>query len=226
MNKHSSQNKNEQAVVLVHGLWMSRWTFGFIARHLQSQGYKVYRFGYKTTGKPMAFNISKLQAFVNSRTEDTVHLVVHSMGGILSMRTLPVIKKDGKLIMLGSPINGSQAAKAMGKKKWTSWMLNHATEPLENGVVDPQVFRESWMIAGTSNSIGIARIVTKLPKPNDGTVAMVETQADWINHHSTENTNHFRMLFHKKINKSITRFLSENNSEKTSVDTTKNNTEE
>ncbi len=109
--------------------------------------------------------------------------------------------------MLGSPINGSQASKAMSKKKWTSWMLKHATEPLTNGVVDPKALRSSMMIAGTSNSIGIARLVTKLPEPNDGTVAMHETQADWINLHTTENTNHFRMLFHKKIKNKISNFL-------------------
>lgn len=197
----------QQAVVLVHGLWMNRWTFGWIAKHLETKGYKVYRFGYKTTTRPFAFNMQKLKAFVNSRKEKTVHLVVHSMGGILSMRSLPEIRKQGKLVMLGSPINGSQAANAMGQKKWTAWILKHAKEPLQNGVVAPDVFRESLMIAGTSNSIGIARIVIKLPEPNDGTVALVETQADWIDHHVTENTNHFRMLFHKRIKQKIYDFL-------------------
>ena len=199
----------EQAVVLVHGLWMSRWSFAFIAKYLRNHGYQVYRFGYKTTTRPFDFNIEKLTAFVNSRKEGTVHMVVHSMGGILSMRSLPMIRKTGKLIMLGSPINGSRAARAMSEKKWSSWMLKYATEPLTNGVVNPQVFRESYMIAGTSNSIGIARLVTKLPKPNDGTVALDETQADWIDIHTTENTNHFRMLFHPKVKKRIAQFLTQ-----------------
>ena len=186
MNKNS-----EQAIVLVHGLWMSRWSFFSIAKHLQALGYVVYRFAYKTSSRPFEFNQQKLKAFVNSRAEKTVHLVVHSMGGILSMRTLPSLRKPGKLVMLASPINGSQAAKAMKTKRWSSWLLNYASEPLENGVVNPRVFRESCMIAGTSNSIGIARLVTKLPKPNDGTVALEETKAEWINKHCTEieNTN-------------------------------------
>jgi pimeloyl-ACP methyl ester carboxylesterase len=201
----------QQAVVLVHGLWMSRWSFAFIAKHLQRKGYKIYRFGYATTRKPFAFNMLKLQAFINSRSEQTVHIVAHSMGGILTMRTLPKIKKNGKLVMLGSPVNGSQAAKAMGQKKWSSWMLKYATEPLENGVIDPKVLRESCMVAGTSNSIGISRLVTKLPEPNDGTVALIETQADWINLHTTENTNHFSMLFRKKIQTRISDYLSNNN---------------
>lgn len=205
MNKNS-----EQAIVLVHGLWMSRWSFFSIAKHLQSKGYIVYRFGYKTTSKPFQFNQQKLQAFVNSRKQKIVHLVVHSMGGILSMRTLPSIRKPGKLVMLGSPINGSQAAQAMKNKKWSSWLLKHAAEPLANGVINPTVLRESCMIAGTSNSIGIARLVTKLPKPNDGTVSLQETQAQWINEHCTENTNHFRMLFHKEVKTKISHFLSKN----------------
>lgn len=202
---------SQQAVVLVHGLWMSRWSFAFIAKKLRTQGYKVYRFGYATTSKPFSFNMFKLQAFVNSRTEDIVHIVAHSMGGILTMRSLPQIRKIGKLVMLGSPINGSQAAQAMKYKKWTAWMLNYATEPLENGVKNPTIFRESCMIAGVSNSIGISRLVTKLPHPNDGTVALVETRADWIDHHTTENTNHFSMLFHKNIQQKICTFLSKKN---------------
>ena len=196
----------QQAVVLVHGLWMSRWTFFSIANDLKKQGYKVYRFGWRTTAKPFEFNKQKLQAFVNSRSEETVHMVVHSMGGILTMRTLPNIRKQGKLVMLGSPINGSQAAKAMSQKKWGAWLLNHAIEPLSNGVIEPKVLRYSC----TSNSIGISKLVTKLPEPNDGTVALVETQAPWINHHSTENTNHFRMLFHKNVKIKIKQFLSDN----------------
>lgn len=207
MSKLFSQAKADQAVVLVHGLWMSRWSFASIAKHLKNEGYRVYRFGYRTSSKPFDFNRQKLQAFVNSRTQETVHLVVHSMGGILSMRALPNIRKIGKLVMLGSPIKGSQAARAMSQKKWGAWLLNHAIEPLSNGVVEPIVFRHSCMIAGTSNGIGISKLVTKLPEPNDGTVALVETQADWINCHTTEKTNHFRMLFHKKIKTKISDFL-------------------
>ena len=207
MSNTVSYKRADQAIVLVHGLWMSRWSFISIAKHFKKEGYRVYSFGYKSTTKPFSFNQQKLQAFVNSRTEKTVHLVVHSMGGILSMRSLPYFKKQGKLIMLGSPINGSQAAQAMANKKWTSWMLKHAKEPLENGVINPQVLRLSLMIAGTSKWIGIARLVTKLPEPNDGTVALMETQAEWINQHVIMKTNHFRMLIHKKIKQTMSDFL-------------------
>lgn len=205
--------KTHKAVVLAHGLWMHRWSMSPIARYLKDNGYNVYRFGYKTTTMPFEFNVQKLQAFVNSLEEETVHLVVHSMGGILSMRAMPKIRKNGKLVMLGSPINGSSVAKEMKKKKWCGWMLKHASEPLENGITSPTVLRESLMISGTSGSIGIGRIITKLEEPHDGTVALVDTEADWINYQETADTNHFRMLFHKGIKKRILRFLKEDTHE-------------
>lgn len=198
----------QQAVVLVHGLWMGRWSFASIDKYLSNQGYKVYRFGYATTRRPFDFNVLKLQAFVNSRPEKVVHLVVHSMGGLLSMTSLPKITKTGKLVMLGSPINGSAAAKSLNRMKWSAKLLNHAAEILENGIVDPQAFRHSMMIAGVSNNIAIGCIVTKLAKPHDGTVALIETQAEWVNHNYQFTTNHFKMLFHKGIQKTIGDFLS------------------
>lgn len=202
---------SKTAVVLVHGLWMSRWSLLAIAWNLKKRGFKVYKFKYKTTGKPFNFNIQKFQAYINSLSHETIHIVAHSMGGILSMRSLPGIRKTGKLIMLGSPVNGSQAAKAMNTKWWSKKLLKHAQEPLENGVVNPTVFRQSGMIAGTSNGIGISRFVTRLPEPNDGTVALIETQADWIDEHITVNTNHFRMLFHKQVKSIIRDLLSPTN---------------
>ena len=70
--------KTHKAVVLVHGLWMHRWSLYPIAKYLKDRGYNTYRFGYKTTTQPFDFNMQKLQAFVNSLEEETVHLVVHS----------------------------------------------------------------------------------------------------------------------------------------------------
>ncbi len=130
-----------EAVVLVHGLWMWRWTWFFYRKYLQAKGYNVYVFGYSSTGQPVERSVMQLTALVNSRSEHTVHLVVHSMGGILSMMALPKIIKAGKLMMLGSPINGSQVAKKIKKRGWHKLLLRHATEPLIEGVQNPTTFR-------------------------------------------------------------------------------------
>lgn len=183
----------QEAVVLVHGLWMKRWTWNAYRRLLTEHGFKVYVFGYKTTLQSFQLTMMQLVAFVNSRPESTVHLVVHSMGGILTMRALPKINKPGKLLMLGSPVNGSRVAKKLQKMGWHSGLLKHATEPLTVGVSMPQVVRPSMMIAGTS-PYGLGRIIERRLGPSDGTVAVDETQAEWIDQHETVNSSHFGLL--------------------------------
>lgn len=183
----------QEAVVLVHGLWMKSWTWNTYRRFLESHGYKVYLFGYKTTQQSFELTLTQLTAFVNSRPESTVHLVVHSMGGILTMRALPYIKKSGKLMMLGSPVNGSRVAQKLKKMGWDTGLLKHASEPLTAGVSMPEVLRPSMMIAGTS-PFGLGRLIERRLGVSDGTVGVDETQADWIDQHQTIHSSHMGLL--------------------------------
>ncbi|MCX7553297.1 alpha/beta fold hydrolase [Marinicella sp. S1101] len=196
----------DTAVVLVHGLFMKRWTWSSYRRRLEGSGFKTYTFAYKTTRQSIDLSALQLAAFVNSRPETTVHLVVHSMGGILTMRALPKINKPGKLLMLGSPIKGSRVAHKLKRMGWHNGILKHATEPLTSGVVAPTVFRTTMMIAGTS-PYGMGRVIEKKLGPSDGTVAIDETQADWLDYHEEIDANHFGLLNNKSaIEKTIAFF--------------------
>ncbi len=198
--------QQQEAVVLVHGLWMKRWTWNAYRRFLTAQGYKVYLFGYKTTQQAFELTLMQLTAFVNSRPEATVHLVVHSMGGILTMRALPKIKKSGKLLMLGSPVNGSRVAQKLQQMGWHTGLLKHATEPLTVGVSMPQVLRPSMMIAGTS-PYGLGRFIERRLGPSDGTVGVAETEADWIDQHEKIHSSHFGLLRDKTAMQKTLAFL-------------------
>lgn len=198
--------EQQPTVILVHGLWMWRWTWSVYKRYLQAKGFKVLVFGYSTTGQPISTTVMKLVALINSQESDTVHLVAHSMGGIVSMRALPQVKKAGKLVMIGSPINGSQVAKKLKKRGWHQWFLRHATEPLINGVQDPSTFRTSQMIAG-SMPYGIGQVVHRMQGVSDGTVSVDETEADWINHHQVIHSNHLGLLKNKQAKKLTYQFL-------------------
>ncbi len=187
----------QEAVVLVHGLWMRGWTWHFYRRWLTQQGYKVYLFSYKTTQQAFDLTLLQLAAFVNSRPERIMHLVVHSMGGILAMRALPKINKPGKLVMLGSPINGSKVAKKLQRIGWHKGLLNHATDPLTQGTGDVDKLRESLMIAGTS-AYGFGRLIEARMGVSDGTVGLAETQADWLDEHVQIHCNHMGLLWNKQ----------------------------
>ena len=199
--------KSQEAVVLVHGLWMKPWTWSAYRKLLAKHGFKVYLFGYKTTQQAFDLTLMQLTAFVNSRSEETVHLVGHSMGGVLSMRALPKIKKSGKLLMLGSPINGSKVVHKLKKMGWDNAILKCAAEPLATGVLTPEALRPSMMIAGTS-AYGFGRLVEWRLGPSDGTVGVQETQADWIDQHKTVHTNHFGLLRNKEAIQLTLDFLS------------------
>jgi pimeloyl-ACP methyl ester carboxylesterase len=195
-----------EAVVLVHGLWMWRWTWYFYRIFLQAKGYTVYVFGYSSTGQPIEKSVMQLTALVNSRDQQTVHLVAHSMGGILSMMALPKINKTGKLMLLGSPINGSQVARKLKKRGWHKLLLRHATEPLISGVSNPTTFRHSKMLAGNL-PYGVGQIIQRMQGESDGTVSVDETQADWLNHHQVIKSNHLGLLKNKQAKAITAEFL-------------------
>ncbi len=189
--------QHEETVILVHGLWMWRWTWFFYKKFLGLKGYHVIVFGYSATGQPIERTVMKLVALVNSCESDTVHLVGHSMGGLVSMKSLPRINKSGKLVLIGSPINGSQVVKKLKKWGWHKYLLRHATQPLIEGVVNPQVFRKSQMIAGNL-PYGVGQIIHRMQGESDGTVSVNETQADWIDQHKIIHSNHLGLLKNKQ----------------------------
>lgn len=199
-------DKATEAVVLVHGLWMKSWTWMSYRKFLTKHGFKAYVFGYKTTRQPFELTVMQLIAFVNSRPEQTVHLVAHSMGGILSMRALPRITKPGKLLMLGTPVNGSKVARKLKQKGWHNRLLRFAADPLTNGVLSSVTSRQTMMIAGTS-PYGLGRFIEPKLGPSDGTVGVSETQADWIDTHHQVHSSHFGLLRNRQAQTLTVSFL-------------------
>jgi len=198
---------DQAAIVMVHGLWMKRWTWSAYRRFFNSQGFRVYLFGYKTTKQPFERSAMKLAAFVNSRPESTVHLLVHSMGGLLAMQAMPNIIKTGKLLMLGSPVRGSQVARKLHRLGWHRRLLKHATSPLTTGVSQSQFKRPSLMIAGTS-PVGLGRVIERQLGHGDGTVSVEETRAEWIDEHREVHTSHFGLLMNRQAMQLALDFLS------------------
>lgn len=187
------KSPNKETVILVHGLWMWRWTWFFYKKFLILKGYHVIVFGYSATKQPIERTLMKLAALTNSCESKTVHLVGHSLGAVVCMRALPRITKNGKLVMIGSPINGSQVAKKLKKRGWHKFLFRHATQPLVEGVRNPQACRKSMMIAGDF-PYGIGQVVHRMKGQSDGTVSIDETQAGWIDQHQIIHSNHLGLL--------------------------------
>jgi pimeloyl-ACP methyl ester carboxylesterase len=77
------------AVVYVHGLWFSGQEAFMLRRRLEKErGYAWHSFSYASTLLTMDAIADALDQFIATVEAPRVHLVGHSLGGIVIMRTL------------------------------------------------------------------------------------------------------------------------------------------
>jgi len=130
------------------------------------------------------------------------------MGGILAIEALPKLTKPGKLLLIGSPINGSKVAQKLHQLGWDKALLKHAAQPLSTGIKIPLKKRETMMIAGDS-PYGLGRFIAHWNSRHDGTVALSETRADWLDAHKVVHTSHMGLLNNREAKELTLDFLQE-----------------
>ncbi|MEZ5480569.1 MAG: alpha/beta fold hydrolase, partial [Thiolinea sp.] len=104
-----------EAVVLLHGIWMRPLVMSSMARYLHQQGYRVFVPAYTSLRRSPAVNARHLLKRYQQDLShfDAVHLVGHSLGGLVALHLLAHCPElpPGRLVTLGSPIQGSQVAR-------------------------------------------------------------------------------------------------------------------
>lgn len=200
------------AVILVHGLWTPAAVFALHSHWLYQRGYRPLRFGYASVRASFSQNVKALQRFVALTSASQVHLVGHSMGGLIILDLLAQSPDPrlGRAVLLGTPCAGSHCARRLATvpgmrallgRSIVEWLgraptaAPSASSPLEIGV-----------LAGT-RSVGLGRVVPGLPRPNDGVVALREAwlpgAADFIALHVA----HSEMLASRACALQIAAFL-------------------
>ena len=141
---------------------------------------------------------------------EVVHLVGHSLGGLVILEAFEsqLELPQGRVVFLGSPVQGSQAARAVA-----GWSLGpHLLGRLAAAELtrrEPRAWRsprELGIIAG-SRSAGMGRWFAELPAPNDGTVCVDETRLAGAKEHIVHDVSHTGMLMSAVVADSLARFL-------------------
>jgi len=199
-------NKKE-VIILIHGVWMKGPEFFYLHYMLWRQGYKVYQFHYSSLFKTPEENAVKLFQFTSKIDASVIHFVTHSLGGIIVKHLFhhQEIKQTGKVVMIGSPVNGSAVAAYINQKKHLKYLLGKS---VINGLLGDAPSwshkRKTCVIAGTK-SLGIGQLLAHdvLQKKNDGTVNLSETYLEKADECYEVARSHFLLLFSSDVLKII-----------------------
>lgn len=199
--------KQKPAVVLVHGLWMSGWDMYLLAWRMEQCGFRVYRFSYRSTHYGLRENAFLLNRFIETIPGQTVHLVGHSLGGLVIRRLFLDYprQRPGRVVTLGTPHRASRTAQRLFRATWGRWALGKSTSALTTTLPSWDTRRELGSIAGCK-AIGVGRLLRCLPDESDGTVAVDETVLSGCAH-LTLPVCHMGMLVAKSTAQEVCHFL-------------------
>jgi pimeloyl-ACP methyl ester carboxylesterase len=199
-------------IILLHGLWMRGFALGLLHRRLMEDGFRVHRFDYMSVAATQEHILKRLRAGMADCSPETVHLVGHSLGGLLALQAClePGELPPGRIVCLGSPLKGSTAARA-----FASWggrggevLLGHNRQLLERGLDAWKGPREVGVIAGRM-PIGLGAMLGHIAGEHDGTVAVEETIVPGLTGHCVVETSHTGLLLSAEVARLTTRFLRE-----------------
>lgn len=185
-------------VVLVHGLWMTGIESGLLRSRLREDyGFDPRQYSYPTVQLGIGDNMRRLHDFIAAVPGDRLHVVGHSLGGLLALQALSHYPdpRPGRVVCLGSPLRGSAAARAMASLPFGEDILGATMREavLNGGLADYHGSREVGVIAGTFG-MGLGAVIEDLPTPNDGTVAVEETRLPGIRDHLEVAVSHTGLL--------------------------------
>jgi pimeloyl-ACP methyl ester carboxylesterase len=211
---------NGQHVILLHGLWFNHYVMILLARRIRKAGFQPHYFSYPTTTMTPVENARRLHEFVESLSLETpVHFVAHSLGGLVVINHLlqysdyPI----GRIVLLGSPVLGSENARRLQQIPFGKKMLGFSTEQnglLHGAAVPENILREGGheigMIAGTLGfGMGtfIRGAVGSQNIPHDGAVDVAETQMPGLSDHICIRASHSGLLVSSRAAGQVVYFL-------------------
>jgi pimeloyl-ACP methyl ester carboxylesterase len=196
-------------VVFVHGLYMTGLELGLLRMRVAQDGFQTHIFHYHTVLEPVRENARRLAEFITRLEATTLHLVGHSLGGLVILRMFEMHPDipSGRVVLMGSPVRGSIAARNIVDKNW-GWLLGQSgadgLAEEHQPVWDSQ--REMGVLVGTAGP-GLRLTHPDLPEPHDGLVSVQETQIPGATDTVELDVHHTGMLFSQEVADQVISFL-------------------
>lgn len=181
----------------------------WLARRLRQRGFAVRTFSYPSMAGSLDANVQRLARFLAGLSASRIHLVGHSLGGLLILSLLAHIgdARIRRVVLLGAPVIKSHCARCLQALPLIGRLLGRSLpgwSPAELEALPGEV--EIGILAGTV-AVGLGRIVPGLPRPNDGVVAVAETHLAQAKDFITLPLNHSAMLASASCADQVAAFL-------------------
>ena len=180
---HALDPMTGTAVILVHGIFRSSQSFMKMQRKIEDAGFSAVRFDYPSTQVDIVRAAEYLHQVIQSLDGiEEIHLVVHSMGGLVVRAYLrkhhdPRIQR---MVMLGVPNQGAQVADKFQSRLLYKAILGPAGQQLVSNsqalIAELPIppFEFAIIAGGRGNATG--GINPLLSSDNDGTVTVDSTK--------------------------------------------------
>lgn len=206
----------KDCVILLHGLGRTSTSMSVLAWQLGQEGFEVVKVDYPSTARPVPVLAQKamLSGIAGCAGFARVHVVTHSMGGIL-LRWFAKHNPDqwpqnfGRAVMLGPPNKGSEIV-----DQFADWViferingkaggsLGTGPDSLPNrlGPVD----FELGVIAGSQSVSAFSAII---PGRDDGKVSIESTKVEGMADHIVLRVTHTFMMNSPAVGTQVMSFL-------------------
>lgn len=196
-----------EAVILLHGLWMSRPMMAWLGGRLRRCGYDVYYFSYHSVRDRVEDNADRLFVFQHRLEASCLHYVGHSLGGrvVLQMFQRHPMNRPGRIVTLCTPYAANAAAVILQRSRLGRWVAGYSLEELTRPA-PVATGRDIGAVAGTVG-IGLGRLLGSVPVPNDGSVAVAEIVSAPVSDVITVAASHSSILFSEPAAAQVCQFL-------------------
>jgi len=205
-------------VVYVHGLWLGGQESVLLRRRLATTlGATTQCFTYPSVGVDLRRNAVGLERYLHSIRADTLHLVAHSLGGLVVLALFDRLTESsggaaalppGRIVLLGSPVGGSQTARRLLRLPFGRALLGRTGGELLLEPVGRRWggARDLGVIAG-DQALGAGRLLGSMGAANDGTVLVSETDLPGATEQVRLRVSHSGMVFSSVVAQQVAAFL-------------------
>ena len=203
-------------IVYVHGLWQRGAEAILLRRRLaRDLGADVRAFSYPSVAADATTHARALAEYLRAIRADTLHLVGHSLGGLVIVKLFEKHSEalaqlpPGRIVLMGSPLRGSRTSRNLARLPFGKTIMGLAVGeellvPRERRWI---ASRDLGVIAGDLG-VGLGRLVGRLGGASDGTILVEETQIEGAADRVVLRVSHTGMVFSAAVARQAGVFLS------------------